>query len=794
MRNHTLNLFRINNLPELDFSYKLVDFKLPVIAGQEDRYNKQLQKIAQQVSSRSEGPTAIVKRDGRHYVAIPADNELDEAVINVVPFNIRVRLLPEVYKVNVTSATNDTIDVVQKFLDFEIRKQLSRHRELWKLNSAQFYSKSPVHAPEESNIHIYEGFSYRLVRLGNNTFYICLDLSTKYIDKHFFSSYVNEKNVNTIGANYRGRRFLYLNGDNWYAIELAGYGEQIQHHELDHEGTSIDVYNYILKKAGGRKDEIRKVVKPTDLTMLYTYPGRTMEPHSGAVSLAKMLYSTQDQEVQSLHGFSIKDPTRRFEAIEHYVKTFFGNIRFNQTPVKISKNPSIEKVLHFSIPELKYNHNQVLKTGHYSTGANTSLRDFAGERKQYLLSNGILNKDPFDEQFLLVPDNMDRKLVEAFKKNAEHQIKVLAPAFTGFTVIRYTAKPNQSATFQIQEIEQVLRQHHALSGFALFILPDLTFESKKYISSFHDCLKNKFYPNLKVQCASAHKIRSFFKSYPSTDGYEFKVSEDRRPKFRSYLLNLILEHLIVNRKWPYALATDLHYDVYVGIDVHDRYAGFTIFLKNGENIFFFPEKVPLKNHSQRAEKLKANLLYNVIFEKLKMLLPRFCPQPNGIVIIRDGRSFGEEGKALKKVIMDLTTLGITSTNTKYGVMDLHKQSAIPMRIASQTNGYNRLENPMAGTYKILDGAEAFLFNTGFPFQIRGSAKPLHISLQEGNVIFKDVLEDIFCQTILAFSAPDRSNSLPVTIKLIDALLEPLSSKKEIEEDDEEYEDSTIENF
>src|SRR6266542_736270 len=589
MRNHTLNLFRINNLPEMNFSYKLVDFNLHFNTGQEDRFNKQLQKIALQVSSLSGGPSALVKRNDQFHVAIPTDRNLPDTIINVVPYNIRVSMHSQEHKVSISNATSDNIDVVNKFLDFEIRRQLSRDKDLWKLNSSQFFLKQPVYSQDDSTINIYEGFSYKLVRLGNQ-FYICLDLSTKYIDKNFLPHYVNERNVHIVGPSFKGRRFLYLNGENWYAVELAGFGGQIQHHEFDNDGKSIDVYNYVLNKANGRKQDILNVLKPTDLTMLYVYPGRSMEPHSGAASLAKMLYSTQDKEVQSLHKFSIKDPTRRFEAIQSYVREYLQDIKFNQIPVSINADPLVEKVPHFTMPTLKFNNDQVLKAGHYSTGGNASLREFAAERRQHLVDNGVINKTPFDEQFLLVPDSMDRKLVEAFQKNAEYQIKALAPAFTSFKIIRYPAKGNQAATFQIQEIERVLRQQNATNGFALFILPDLTFESARYVRSFHDCLKNKFYPNLKVQCASAYKIKGFFKLFPSEakNLSEYKVPEDRRPKFRSYLLNLVLEHLIVNRKWPYALSENLYYDVYIGIDVHDRYAGFTFFFRNGENIFFFP--------------------------------------------------------------------------------------------------------------------------------------------------------------------------------------------------------------
>jgi hypothetical protein len=798
MRNHTLNLYKVTNLSELDFSYKLVEFELPFVDGKEDLFNKQLQKIAQTVSSKTGGPAAILKKEDKMFIAIPADRNLREMKVDVTPFSISIKMLPEVYSIQSTNILENNIGVVQKFLEFEIRKQLTFNNQLWKLNTSQFFLKKPIFSSEESNIEVFGGFTFKLVRLADGNFYVCLDLTSKYIDKNYLSHYVNEKNSGIVGNQFRGRRFLYHNGDDWYTTEVVGFGKSIKDHEFTYEGNTHTVLDYIAEKTHSHTFKTTTLMKPEDITMLYKYPGRSMEPHNGASSLARMLYSTSDNEVKSLHKYSIKDPTSRFDTIGKNINRYFQALKFNKKALNISTVPATERGQNFTMPELKFNNDRILKVGHISTGANAQLREFGLERKQHIVDNGVLNKSSFDEQFLIVPETLDKELVESFKKNAEFQIKKLAPAFTAFKIIRYTVKENLAATFQIQEIEKILQQQNALSGFALFILPDLTSNSRKQVKAFHDCLKSKFYPALKVQCASASRIKSFFQSYTTTSNgrnlYEYRVPEDKKPRFRSYLFNLVMEHLIVNRKWPFALSNNLKYDIYVGIDVHDRYAGFTFFFKNGEHIFFFSEKVPKKNKSQRAEKLKAGLLYKMIYEKLKLFIPKYSPSPNGIVIIRDGRSFGEEDKALNSVISALNTDGlINSSSIKYGVLDLHKQSAIPLRLSSQTNGHNNLENPIAGAYKLFGSMEGFIYNTGYPFQIPGTAKPLHLELKSGNVEFLKVMEDVFCQSMMAFSAPDRSSSLPVTIKLIDTLLEPLSSNFEIEEENEEFEESLTDN-
>jgi len=795
MRKHMLNLFRLPNLHELDFSYKLVKTDLKCSPGKEDLFNKYIRKVGERVASLTEGPVAVVKRNGGRYIAVPHDRELTEAKVDVGPFVVTVTGLPEVYRVGPGQVFQEgNLFIVLNFLDFEIRKQLGGNKAIWKLNNTHFLYRNPLQSNEDSSIEVYGGFSYRLV-CWNDTFYVCVNLTTRYIDKHYLTHYVNGRNVDVLVKKLFGRRVVYQNGDDWYAAEIKGFGNPLREHLFMHNGAETNVFDFIANKTRRHRFPAYKLLKEEDLALLYTYPGRSMEPHSGASSLARLILSTQDKQVSALHKFSIKEPSRRFEGIAHSIETFFQGLSFNGRQLVVEKKPEEELIPHFVMPALKYRNNQILKPGHYSKGGNINVREYGKERKQFLEDNGILNESDFDEQWLIVPDYMVKEQVEAFKKNAEHQLKKLAPKFKEFRIVRFKAIEGVSATRQIQEIEKALRQANAVSGFALFVIPDQGRDAKRLATTFHDCLKSKFYPGLKVQCASASRIMHFFQPFEASltrKVREYKVPEELKPRFRSYLFNLVMEHLIMNRKWPYALAKNLHYDIYVGIDVHGRYAGFTFFFKNGENQFFIPLPVPRKTNGDRAEKLKADFLFGMIYDNLKRYIPRYAANPNGIVLVRDGRSFGEEQKALWQVIERLAADGIVDRDLiKYGVVDLYKQSAIPFRLALLTDSYNRIDNPVAGSYKVVNNDEGFLFNTGYPFQLRGTAKPQHLRLQSGNLEFLKVMEDLFYQSMLAYSAPDRSSSLPVTIKLIDTLLKPLTAMAEVVEEDEEELDETI---
>ena len=165
-----MNLFRITNLPDLDFSYKLVETDLAKLEGKEDLYNRQMLKIAQKIASLTSGPAASIHKDGKLFIAIPSNKLLENSKIDIAPFSVNVKLLPDVYHIPAGKINNDNLEVVQKFLDFEMRRQLGNNPQLWKLGSAQFFQKRPVQSNADSNIEIFGGFNYKLLTLENGQF------------------------------------------------------------------------------------------------------------------------------------------------------------------------------------------------------------------------------------------------------------------------------------------------------------------------------------------------------------------------------------------------------------------------------------------------------------------------------------------------------------------------------------------------------------------------------------------------------------------------------------------------
>ena len=141
-------------------------------------------------------------------------------------------------------------------------------------------------------------------------------------------------------------------------------------------------------------------------------------------------------------------------------------------------------------------------------------------------------------------------------------------------------------------------------------------------------------------------------------------------------------------------------------------------------------------------------------------------RPKSIVILRDGVSYGEEEKALSDALQRLTDANLLNKDeVKTGVIDVAKSTAVPVRAAAFNGNYRSLENPECGTYFFMNKKEAFIFNTGKPYSVPGTSKPIHVSFTCGNINFEKALEDIFRLTQITFSSPDRPTSLPSAVKV-----------------------------
>ena len=256
MKTHILNLFKFNNLHEINFSFKLVEFDLGYLDYDPKELNKCIEKIEWQVASNIEGPASAIVIERKRYIAIPADSILTLKAASANSISVPLRLLNDIHEIQL--GDNHHKNLILKFLDFAIRNHLQDKHQLWSLNTYQFYLKNPVFRSENSDVDMFGGFIYRLIE-DKGDYYITLNPTYKYTSRTYLSDLVNSSNSSDLLRWLKGNYCLYQNGDNWYQIEICSFGKPIIEHEFIGKNNAVyKVKNYILEKTHNHKFNVEE--------------------------------------------------------------------------------------------------------------------------------------------------------------------------------------------------------------------------------------------------------------------------------------------------------------------------------------------------------------------------------------------------------------------------------------------------------------------------------------------------------------------------------------------------------
>lgn len=320
---------------------------------------------------------------------------------------------------------------------------------------------------------------------------------------------------------------------------------------------------------------------------------------------------------------------------------------------------------------------------------------------------------------------------------------------------------------QTQAISEALNRANARSGRALLVLPETA------RPDLHHHVKTANWPDLQFQCADAARIRRFYRYRP---GNGLEVPGDRRGRYSGYIGKLACALLIVNRQWAWCLNNPLHADLIVGIDVLHGRAGFTFVYDHGAQIVFKDAK------SHRPEQLSRDLMRDTIIRGVRSDLRRETERRAAIrslTVHRDGRVYDSERAGIWAAVRQLISEGLLTNDVRVTIVAIPKKTSINLRLfAGPTPG--EVRNPRIGSYLVLNEREGVVATTGYPFNLPGTAIPLHASIVEGDMPIEQVLQDIFCLAQLAFSAPDLPLRTPISTKLANDFLEPIAARFDME--------------
>jgi hypothetical protein len=251
----------------------------------------------------------------------------------------------------------------------------------------------------------------------------------------------------------------------------------------------------------------------------------------------------------------------------------------------------------------------------------------------------------------------------------------------------------------------------------------------------------------------------------------------QKGKLFGYLqLVAINKVLLLNERWPFVLATPLHADLIIGIDVKHHTAGFILVDSYGERI-----RSLLKNSAQK-ERLRDDQTESYLLELIRAEVEaQGGVALRHLVIHRDGRIWTSEIAGIQRAFKRLKRDRILSDDATLTILEIPKTSPCYFRLFSVSENGNgtRVDDPQIGQWEVR-GNDGYICSTGRAFPHHGTALPLHVRKIEGPMPMEDCLEDISYLCALAWTKPDDCCRDPITTKLNDRFLGDEATKYDAE--------------
>ncbi|MEW6001198.1 MAG: hypothetical protein AB1638_00895 [Nitrospirota bacterium] len=762
MSRHCFNLFAIENLADLKCEYRFVKVSLP----EDETYEKNVELLRKNLIYELKQPVALVSTRPEIIFTIPRDTIIQKSEYQVIRHIAELRPENLTHHLSFNKLESKSLPVALSFLEYSLRSPLMKDVSLWG-RSHRYFEKEPLSLGSLSTVDIYEGFIFSVVP-ANAILFLSIDIVNRYVDKLWLMERANGRQL----LDYRGKHLVY-HSKNWFEIQLVNpLGKSIREQRFPDKNTGqpIDVYTYTKNHFPYNSPDYIRNLNPDSEAILYRYPGKESEKYYGAAALCKLKYSTDAPEVRKLHQKTILSPTERFERIEKILENYFQKTDLNGIPIKISKKPLEKKKDFFYIPDQIFGKGQVLHVCRNREDHGVSYLSLGKERIKLLFDKdaGPLNTTPFDAQYIISPETLPRDIQEDYIERLKCEVQKLNPNPYNPKRVVYSNNNCKTLYKQFHAIKIALDNANIKQGYALIVLPE---DAKP---DLHDYIKRELWPNFQFQCAQEQKIKQHYAPQVDNGITRYNVKEEFQQKYKSYIKNTTFGLLQVNRKWLWALKTPLNYDVYIGIDVLNKIAGFTFIYNNGKDCYFRDYRCSQK------ERLSRRQIFTILSKALKEDLRHLKLSPGSIVIHRDGRTGLSEIDGAQDAFKALKREGILPSDVITGIVEIRKTRTYHVRLVEGRTD-TPYDNSTLGSYFLLSSKEAIVCNTGRPFISQGTVKPLHAVIADGNLDIKKVIEDIFNLSQLIWSSPDKCGRLPVTIRLADDLLEPIASKFELDE-------------
>lgn len=761
------NIFPITNLHQLKSQYRL--YRVRGLSVDQEEFDPNTQTLVRKLSYSMRSPVAVVIRNSEPYLALQTDAPEPISPYPLVRSTAVFEKTDEVFTLDYEKPTPETDALRIRFLQFVIQGVLFHNPSFWQPSAGTpFFERSPV--LEKNGILAYRGYSVRVVPIEGGKLGVCVDVKHRYVSKYPIEPNIKREDF----RNYKNGRCIYHYGHNWYEIKLLDHTGLSVSEQMISNGTAkpVSLLQFVMNNAP--KPLPREVIDlpPTSPAVKYM-TGRDEVRYVPAV-LCYPVFDTSDPRIKPTHRETILKPQVRRECIHAFVKSNLATIRSRDMMIQIAPTPVVAPKKVFLPPDIAFGNNTIFSVRGTPGTTYVGLETLGQTRISALFNPRIGTYDtrPLDRQYMILPKSVSDSYGPAFLNDFKKVVNELYSHELPYNPILITYNDLGPKTYAVQgraildAVESELRE----PGYGVVMIHETVDRRNREHDQLAAMVMREL-RNLKLFVSVIHTtVTKDCYNLPQNApiGTAYHPATGKQGKLNGYLRNVaITKILLTNERWPFVLATPLHADFTIALDVQLNTACFTFIGKSGPDI-----RTVLKTSNQK-ERLSRAQVRQAILEVLRQEVGFGRRVMQTIVVQRDGKIFASEIAGTKDAIEMAKKEGILSFDVSLNFIEIPKSSMAPFRlfdIYTHPGQPETADNPQIGSYFIPTRQEGYICSTGKEFHHPGTANPLHVKYIEGTMPFEKMLEDVYALTCLALTRPEDCSREPFSIKLADIRL------------------------
>jgi len=665
------NIFPITNLADLSSEYRL--YRIRGLRREQSEYYQNRQIIARKLSFAFRTPAAVIEHDGEPHLVLRADAPEPVSPYPVVRRTVYFDALQDTRPLDYTLRNPQNDEICLRFIQFMLQAPLSVNPRLWQPAAGEpFFEKSA--ALEHGGLVRYAGFAVRAVLTPDGGIGLCVDVRHKVVGRNPLPMHLSRDDF----RRWRGRHCIYHYGHRWYGIQLHEFSDLTASEERIPLGDKmVSLLEYVV--AESKKpipEELARLAH--DASVVY-YLSNLSESRSAPAALCYPVFDTNGEEARRHHGGTILKPHERREKIRGYASQYLQSLRFGDAAVCVSPEPARIPQKIFMVPDLEFGNSRILSVRGTAGAQHVSL-DNVGRTRAALLKDkdaGFYVRERLDRQYLFLPQSVADSFGEQFVVDLRRTVDELYPHGGGYDPIIVSYNDRRPRTFveQGNAVLAAATKHCTKPGYGLVMIHHTSDRAIRQHDQLAAMVVRRF-REFEVFAAVNHSAvgQECYQLVHGPKGDpQYRVRQDKRGKFSGYLRNVALNKvLLTNEKWPFVLASSLHADVTIGIDVKQNTAGFTIVGRHGSLV-----RTICRESSQKeqllAEQVKKYLAEIIRKEAALGVAVR------SIVVHRDGRVWQSERDGMHKALAALKAEGDVAPDATITILEVWKSSIVPLR-------------------------------------------------------------------------------------------------------------------